>query len=202
MANKLGVASKVFGLYLIFLSLLAFANAFAHPEIASPLWFCYIAVLLIGLGLFYRKSDIVAMQVNIMAIPVLVWNIDFYHYLITGKTLWGITDYFFFSKDRLSNFITLQHLYVIPITLVFLYFFGSYKKDLWKYSFIEAIGIFALSWFFTNQSANVNCVFKSCINFLNITGIFYQIFWFAAMVLMVFLTNSLFSYLMDKIKKR
>lgn len=176
MVNKLNIATKLFGLYLIFLSLLAFGNAFAHPEIASPLWFCYIAVFLMGLGLFYRKPGIIAAQVNIMAIPVLVWNIDFYHYLITGKTLWGITDYFFFSKDSLSNFITLQHLYVIPIVLVFLYFLGSYRKDIWKLSFLELIAMFVLSWFFTNQAANVNCVFKSCINFLSISGISYQIF--------------------------
>ncbi len=202
MVNKLGVATKVFGLYLVFLSLLAIANAFFHPEIASPLWFCYIAVFLIGLGLFYGKSDIVAMQINIMAIPVLVWNIDFYHYLITGKTLWGVTDYFFASKDTLSNFITLQHLYVIPITLVFLYFLGSYGKNIWKWSFLEAAGIFILSWFFTAPSANVNCVFKSCINFLHVTGISYQILWFAAMLLMIFLTNRIFSYLINKIKKR
>lgn len=202
MTNKLGIATKIFGLYLIFLSLLAFGNAFAHPEIASPLWFCYIAVLLMGLGLFYRKSEVVAMQVNIMAIPVLVWNIDFYHYLITGKTLWGITDYFFFSKDGLSNFITLQHLYVIPITLAFLYLLGSYGKDIWKWSFLEAVAIFALSWFFTSSSANVNCVFKSCINFLNVTGILYHILWFAAMLAMIFMTNKIFSYIIDKIKKR
>lgn len=202
MVNKLNIATKVFGLYLIFLSLLAFGNAFAHPEIASPIWFCYIAVLLMGLGLFYKKPGIIAAQVNIMAIPVLVWNIDFYHYLITGKTLWGITDYFFFSKDSLSNFITLQHLYVIPIVLVFLYFLGSYRKDAWKLSFLELIAIFVLSWFFTIKAANVNCVFKSCINFLNITGISYQIFWFVAMFVMVFLTNKIFSYLIDKIKKR
>ncbi len=202
MNRKKDLVFFVFGIYFVLLGVLAVINAFNHPEIASPLWFCYIAVFLIGIGILTQNSSLIATQVNIMAIPIIFWNIDFFYHLITGSPLWGITDYFFVGGvNSLGNFITLQHTYILPVSLVFIYIFGLNKKNLLKWSFLEITLIFLASILLYPPAKNVNCVFSSCINFLSLGSPYYQILWFFSVFLMIFLTNSLLVYLIRKIRK-
>jgi len=193
----------LFGSFFIILGILAFVNAFLHLESAIPLWFSYFAVFLIGIGILTKNSDLVAIQANIIVIPYIFWNIDFFYQLITGSTLWGITDYFFiigFMKS-LGNYITLEHIYTVPVAIAFIYFLGIQRKDLWKYSFLEAALIFFISFFFSSSDMNANCVFESCISFISLGSPGYQAFWFFIVFLMVFLTNFFLVFLMKKANK-
>ena len=203
MAKKRDLIFWLFGVFFIILGILAFINAFLHLESAIPLWFCYIAIFLIGIGILTKNSDLVMIQVNIIAIPLIFWNIDFFYHLATGSALWGITDYFFIIGfiNSLGNYITLQHIYIVPVTVAFIYFLGISRKDLWKISFLEITIIFFISFFFSSSQMNVNCVFESCINFISLESPYYQIFWFFSVFLMVFLTNSLLVSLMKKANK-
>jgi len=202
--KKRDIIFKIFGIYFIILAILAVINAFLHPETASPLWFCYIAVLFIGIGILLKKSEFIITQINIMAIPLILWNIDFFYQLITKKQLWGITDYFFATgwMGSLGNFITLQHLYVLPVGLVFIYLLGISKKNLWKWSFLEVVLVFIASSVFSVYEENVNCAFKSCINFITLGSPYYQILWFFSVFLMVFLTNRFLIYIFKTYKKK
>ncbi|MEK6840461.1 MAG: hypothetical protein AABX79_00730 [Nanoarchaeota archaeon] len=190
----------LFGAFLILIGVLAFFNAFTHLDSAIPLWFSYIAVFLIGIGIITKNSDLIAIQANILLIPYIFWNIDFFYQLITNSSLWGITDYFFIVgfMNSLGNFITLEHIYIIPVALGFIFLLGLNRKDLWKISFLEIAIIFFITFFFSSRDMNANCVFESCASFISIGSPGYQFFWFFAMFLMVFLTNTLLVFLMKK----
>ena len=203
MAKKGDLLFWLFGAYLILIGVLAFVNAFMHLDSAIPLWFSYIAVFLIGIGVITKNSDLIAIQANILFIPYIFWDIDFFYQLATGNTLWGITDYFFIIgwMNSLGNFITLEHIYIIPVALGFIYLLGMKRKDLWKFSFLEIAIIFLITFFFSSKDMNANCVFESCINFISLGSPYYQIFWFFSVFLMVFLANSLLVFLMKKANK-
>ena len=194
---------RLFGIYITIIGVLFFVNAFLHPEDTIPLWFSYIAVFLIGLGILTKNSDLIAIQLNIIAIPYIFWNIDFFYQLVSGIPLWGITDYFFIVGflNSLGNFITLEHIYTVPIALGFIYLLGIQRRDLWKYSFLQAVIIFFITFFLSETEMNANCVFKSCISFISLASPIYQIFWFIAVLSMIFLTNFLIIYLMGKAKR-
>lgn len=193
----------LFGTYLVLIGILAFINAFLHLDSAIPLWFCYIAVFLIGIGILTKNSDLIVIQLNLILISLIFWNIDFFYQLITGNSLWGITDYFFVIgwMNSLGNFLTLQHIYTIPVAVGFVYLLGIRRRDLWKFSFLEAAVLFFIGFFFSPKSMNANCVFDSCVNFISLKAPYYQFLWFLAVFLMIFLSNKALIYLMGKVNR-
>lgn len=193
----------LFGLGLIVIALLSWVNALMNLDSANPLWFCYIAVFLIGIGILIRSSSLILAQVNLIAIPLLFWDIDFFWQLVTGRTLWGVTDYFFIVGwlNSLGNFLTLQHIYIIPVALGFVYLLGVKRGDLWKFTFVEALAIFVISLLFSPKAANANCAFTSCIDFVTLTGLSYQAFWLASVAAMIFLTNFVLVWAAKKLGK-
>ena len=203
MAKKGNLIYRLFGAFFIILGILAFINAFLNLESAIPLWFSYFAIFLIGIGILTKKSDLIMIQVNIIAIPLIFWNSDFFYQLITGNSLWGITDYFFIIgfMNSLGNYITLEHIYIIPVAIAFIYLLGISRKDLWKISFLEIAIIFLISFFLSQREMNVNCVFESCISFISLESPYYQILWFFSVFLMIFLTNFLLVFLMKRANK-
>ncbi|MEK6897330.1 MAG: hypothetical protein AABW93_02255 [Nanoarchaeota archaeon] len=190
----------LFGVFFIILGILAFINAFLNLESAIPLWFSYIAVFLIGIGIITKNSDLIAIQANILFIPYIFWNIDFFYQLATSRPLWGITDYFFIKgwMNSLGNFITLEHIYIVPVSIGFIYLLGAHRKDLWKISLLEIATIFFMTFFLSSSEMNANCVFSSCISFISLESPGYQILWFFTVFIMIFLTNHLLVYLMKK----
>jgi len=181
------------GIYFFILGIIAVIYAIYHPETANFLWFCYIFLILAGLGMILRNSLIIISQLNISLIPTLIWNIDFFYQLITKSSLWGVTDYFFVEGvNSLGMFITLQHLYILPLTLYSVYVLGLKSRKAWIISFVEIFIIFWLSFLFTSFESNTNCVFESCVSFLTIEGISYRILWFVFVFVTIFLVNKLF----------
>ena len=192
-----------FGIFLVILGILAFTNAFLNLDSAIPLWFCYVAVFLVGVGILTKNSDLIVIQLNIIAIPLIFWDIDFFYQLFTNSSLWGITDYFFIIgwMNSLGNYITPVHIYLLPVTIAFIYFLGVSRRDLWKLSFLEVAIIFLISFALSPIEMNANCVFYSCIDFISLGSPYYQILWFFSVFLMIYLTNFLVVYLMKKAKK-
>tara|TARA_Y100000296_G_C5171034_1_gene257284 strand:+ start:100 stop:711 length:612 start_codon:yes stop_codon:yes gene_type:complete len=175
------------GILFVILGILAYYNGIINSGLVGVLWFSYTALFLIGIGILTRNSYLIASQINIILIPYIVWNIDFFYILITSESLWGITNYFFTSRPILSQIITLQHLFIIPVSLISLYFIKLKRNDFWKLSFIEII-IFFLLIKIINPAENINCIFESCLPF-QITFMPYTITWFLSYITIIFLTN-------------
>lgn len=186
------------GIYFFSLGVLAVVNVLVLKNYSGLLWMCYFGLLFIGIGMLFRNSFFILAQLNILFIPLIFWNLDFFYKLFTGETLWGITDYFFIGRTTLGNIITLQHLYIIPLALFAIYLIGLKRRDSWKLSFFEILLVFFAGLFFTSTNENVNCIFSSCVSFVNVSGILYNLVWFGLIFSMIIITNFLIVLIFKK----
>ena len=177
------------GILFLTLGVLAYYRGIQVSGLAGVLWFSYTALLLIGIGILTKNSYLIGSQINIIFIPYILWNIDFFYILITSESLWGITNYFFTSRPILSQIITLQHLFIIPVSLISLYFIKLKRNDFWKLSLVQ-VAIFFFIIRIINPTENINCVLENCLPF-QITLIPYPLVWFLTYIAMIFLTSLL-----------
>lgn len=166
------------GFLFLFLGIIAIINSIYIKEPLHVFWMCYISLVLIGAGILLRNVYLVLSQIYILAIPILLWDIDFIHWLIFQQPLWGITDYFFLNMNfTLGKIISLQHLFTLPLAIFAVKKIGAKKTDAWKLSFLQILIVFALTIIFTPEESNINCIFNPCMNIpLNLP---YEIAWFA-----------------------
>jgi hypothetical protein len=180
------------GMAFFLLGLAALANTLQKGNPEGVLWLCYIGIILIGIGMSMRKPELIASQLNILAIPLVVWTIDFFHFLLTGNELLGVTSYFFDSSFPISSrMISLQHIFTVPVSLYALYKLKPEKmSNSLRISLIQMILAFAVTMLLTGRESNINCVYESCMN-LGIGFLPYQIAWFASAFALVFATDFL-----------
>jgi len=178
------------GIFYIILGTLALLNSYLYNRFDQIYWFCYFSMFLIGIGLLKRKPSLITSQVNILAVGLIFWTIDFCYVFFNHQSLWGITDYFFTENLWLSRFVTLQHLYTLPLTIYALSILKIKRKDCWKLSCIQVVIMFLLTYIFTSVSSNINCLFTSCLSFFD-SKYYYPWAWFLISFGMIFLTNAI-----------
>lgn len=176
-----------FGAFYIIIALLAFYDSITYFGFPSILWISYLAFLFIGIGILTRNSYLIGSQLNIVFIPYLIWCIDFFYILITSKSLWGIADFLFATEYLLPKIVTIQHLIIIPIMLISLYFIKFKRKDFWKFSLVQITIVYLLTIIFSESSKNINWVFRNNLDFE--FGEFYPLVWFGAYIFMIILVN-------------
>lgn len=190
--------------YLDFLSLLfitvgilAVLNTlFIAKNPSQLLWLCYIGLLIIGIGVYRRSGWLIASQLNILFLPVIIWNIDFFYQLTFGSSLFGIAQYFFNSNLSLGKVISLQHIITVPLAIFCLYKMGLKRKDAWKISIFQITVFYFLTFLLTNSSQNVNCVFGGCARIPPFSG--YPLIWFALFILLIIITNTIINLIFYK----
>lgn len=157
-------------------------------DYSAFLWVCYISIPIIIFGLLKRNSNIILSQLVILAIPDLLWIFDFFYFLITGNVLIGATT---FPKGSLIDKIrSLQHLYIVPLSLFALSIIKLKRNyKVLFFTLIEIALIFLLTIFVTPSSANINCIYKNCIN-IPLNFLPYTFIWFG--LLFIFITISYF----------
>src|SRR3989344_5697645 len=156
---------NIIGIILLTLGILAVIISLTTREPAHVLWFCYISLILIGIGMMSNNSILIARQLNIITIPAIFWNIDFFYIMLTNKPLWNITNYLIGADIlSLSYLISMQHVFTIPIALYSLYALKLKRRDFWKISAFQIILLFILSYIFSSQQANINCVITPCFS--------------------------------------
>lgn len=183
------------GGFFIFISLGSTINSYFLFGISELFWMCYVSSFLIGLGILLRKSNIVLAQIYILAIAVLIWNIDFFYQLITSSSLWGITDYFFTRDFNLGKFFSLQHIYSIPLAIYSIHLLGTKFKNSIKISLAQIVIIYFATLVITNSSVNANCIYYPCFN-LGFEIPFYPVFWFLGYLIMIFIAYFFTKFLM------
>ena len=143
------------GVFFLAWGIIAVANSFNNGNPTQVLYMCYLGLILIGIGILTKKSSIIMSQVYILAIPLLVWDIDFLYWLIFHQPLFGITNYFFLNPSfTIGKIISLQHLFTVPIAFYSAKIIGVKKKDAWKWSFIQIIVVFVLVVLFSNPKGH------------------------------------------------
>ncbi len=186
---KKEAALNLIGLVFLLWGAGAILNTLFNIEqgLAPILWFSYIGLILLAIGVFRRDSYLIAAQLCILAIPYLFWNLDFFYYIFRGMSLFGIVDYFFASGSLIGKIISSQHLFNLPLSLIAIYLIGLKRKDFWKLAFFEVFVLFFITLLFTTYEQNVNCVYHNCARFD--FGFYYPLQWFLAYFLMILASN-------------
>jgi len=179
----------VLGIFFIFLGIVGYANSIYQGYPGQILWFCYLVLLLIGIGMLIQNSTLIVSQLNIMAIPLIIWSIDFLYVLVTGNELFGIATYFLIPGPILGKIVTSQHLFTLPLAIFALYLIKIKGKGAWKFSFVELAVVFFVTRLITLEEYNINCVYRNCLNF-NIGPVsLYPLTWFVFAFALVLITN-------------
>ena len=178
------------GILFIILGIGAIINTLYQKELglAPILWICYISIILIGIGALTKNYLLLLSQLNILAIPLIFWNLDFFYVLFTKNSLFGITDYFFIPGPLIGKLITAQHFITIPLTIYCLYLIKIKKNFAWAISFFQIAVVFFITRAISPPEKNINCVFTSCIDF-NFNIPYYPIIWFFIFFIIIFVTN-------------
>lgn len=186
---KKEIILNIIGVIFLILGISAILNTLFNLEqgLAPILWFSYIGLILLAIGVLRRDSYLIAAQLCILAIPYLFWNVDFFYYLFQGKSLFGIVDYFFIPGAIMGKIISSQHLFNLPLSLIAIYLIGLKRKDFWKVAFFEVAVLFFITRIFTDYEKNVNCVYHNCANFN--FGLWYPLEWFLAYFVMIIIAN-------------
>lgn len=194
--NKKNITLNFIGLIFLFFSIAAIINSIYIDKPQSVLWFCYFGLFIISIGVFTKNDSLIISQLNILAIPLIVWVLDFFSYFIFGRTILGITDYMFTNGDIIGKIISFQHLITIPLSIYALIKIRIKSSYALKINLIQVPIFFVLSRYLTDEIYNVNCVYRPCMNIPYFY--LYQVAWFVGYILMIAITNYLFITLMKK----
>lgn len=175
-----------FGILLIFYGIFAMAFALMRGHPSDMLWVCYISMFFIGIASLRKNSFVIAGFLNILLVPLIIWNIDFLVQLITGEQFLGLSN-FFASKVLVSRFVSISHFFSVPLTLYLLYLIGLRRRDSWKLSIPILFILGIVSPIFTSPIENVNCALRSCVSFLG--GDYYQAQWIFVLSVMTLITG-------------
>lgn len=151
-------------------------NSLLAKQYYDVFWYCYIAIFILVIGLIKKNSFIISSQIIILLIPDLLWISDFFYLMFTGNSLLGLTKNF--PHDSLFNQVTnLQHLYVVPLSLLALSMI-KLKKN-YKILLV-GLGEITLTFFLTLlfvPMSIINCVHANCVN-ITPTFLPYYVLWF------------------------
>ncbi len=191
-------AIKIFGAVFFALGVLAVVSSYNSIGFSGIFWFSNLALLFVGAGMILKKPWLIASQMNIVFIPYLFWNIDFFYVLINSESLWGITDYFFTERSFVLQVITLEHIFIIPVAVAFLFMYKPKKFDFWKFSIAQVLMVFAILRIIGDEKSNINCVYRTCSP-INFSFIPYEISWVAGYIAIILVTNLALAFILRKL---
>ena len=189
---------NIIGFIFLLFGIVAVLNSFYIHNPNQIFWNCYIGCLLFGIGVLRRNGALIGAQICILAIPVIIWNVDFIFRLITGDILFGFTSYMFSEGFNIGKIVSLQHLFVLPLGIFALSKIKTAHFNFWKIALVQAFLMFIPVYFLTDHLDNINCVFASCIP-LNL-GLGQFATWFLGYFIIIAITNFIL-FLVDKKSK-
>ncbi|MBS3074672.1 hypothetical protein J4447_04470 [Candidatus Pacearchaeota archaeon] len=194
---------NITGVIILLVGVIGIFNAFYFNRIYDIFWFCYIGMILLGLGIIIRNIPLIKSQMYILLIPDVIWVIDFLVRLLSGRSFLGIVDYFFRETNVLVKIVSLQHVYLLPLVIAAVFLIGKPIRTNNKgvlISVIEITFIYLTTLIFTSPSSNVNCVYRFCSE-SPWTNPFYPLIWYSAALIMVFMTRAVVNKLLEKLIK-
>jgi len=122
------------------------------------LWFSDIALILAVPALWLENALLASMMVLATLLPDAVWIGGFCAGVLTGKPIWGLTDYMFSDgKPRYVRALSLFHLF-LPVLLVWTVWRLGYDGDALAAQTLLAWVVLPLTYLVTNPKDNVNWV--------------------------------------------
>ncbi|HEU5246985.1 MAG TPA: hypothetical protein VFU09_07845 [Candidatus Udaeobacter sp.] len=126
---------------------------------ANFLWFSDIALLALVPALWLENALLVSMMAVSVVFFEVLWNIDFFFRLTTGKSLIGLSAYMF--DPRIPLFIRgLSGFHIVlPLLLLWMLHRVGYDQRAFLWQTIVALVVLPLSYLVSNAQENVNWVY-------------------------------------------
>ena len=123
------------------------------------LWFSDIALFSVAIVLWTENHLLLSMMaVGVLGLE-LVWNVDYFGHLLTGRQLLGLSDYMFHQEKSLFlRGLSLFHVFLPAIVIWLLVEWGYDTRAFW-YQTALAWVVLPLTYFLTDPNENVNWVF-------------------------------------------
>ena len=126
---------------------------------ANFLWFSDIALLTMLPALWLENALLVSMMALSILLLELVWNIDFWTQLVTGKSMVALSAYMFDPDIPLFiRGLSLFHV-ALPVLVVWLLYRLGYDRRALLWQTIVALVVLPISYLFTNPRENINWVY-------------------------------------------
>lgn len=127
------------------------------------LWFSDVGLFLTVFGLWLESPLLISMAaVGVLPFEI-IWMIDYFFQLISGRSLLNIANYMFDAKySFFLRSLSFFHI-VVPIILFWLLFKWGYDARALGYQMALAWMVLVLTYFFTDPKENINWVFLPTI---------------------------------------
>jgi hypothetical protein len=130
-----------------------------HYGPTNFLWFSDVALLAMVPGLWAESRLIASTMTLAVVLPELVWNLDFFVRLLTGRAPLGLAEYMFDSRlPRYLRGLSLFHV-VLPVLLVWTLGRLGYDPRALMVQTVLGTALLVLSYVLTKPGDNVNWVF-------------------------------------------
>ena len=145
-------------LYTLFLGVLV-PVYWVHWGPKNFLWFSDIALLTTAVSLWLESPLLASMMALAVALPELVWNADFFGRLLTGRHLFGLSDYMFDpGRPRYLRALSLFHV-VLPVVLIWILSRLGYDGRAWVLQTLVALIVLPVTYRVTDPADNINWVY-------------------------------------------
>ena len=145
-------------LYTLFLGVLV-PVYWIHWGPKNFLWFSDIALLTTAVSLWLESPLLASMMALAVALPELVWNADFFGRLLTGRHLFGLSDYMFDpGRPRYLRALSLFHV-VLPVVLIWILSRLGYDGRAWVLQTLVALIVLPVTYRVTDPADNINWVY-------------------------------------------
>lgn len=129
-----------------------------HYGPGNFLWFSDIALFLITAALWLESPLLASVAAVSVLLPELVWNVDYFGRLLTGRRIVGLADYMF--DGRRSAFLrglSLFHVVLPPLLVWAVHRFGYDPRAFWVQTAVAAV-VLPASYLLVPEEKNVNWV--------------------------------------------
>jgi hypothetical protein len=130
-----------------------------HYGPANFLWFSDVALLATSLGLWAESPLILSTMTVAVALPEILWNVDFFARLFTGRAPVGMAAYMF--DRRLPGYLRGLSLFHVALPILLLWSVArlGYDPRALTVQTVSGTLLMILSYTLTDPSENINWVF-------------------------------------------
>jgi hypothetical protein len=130
-----------------------------HYGPSNFLWFSDVALLLTVAALWLESSLLASMMTLAVALPELVWNVDFFARVLTRRSPIGLAAYMWDPRIPVPvRGLSLFHIF-LPALLLWLVARLGYDRRAWLAQSVLSTVVLLATWLFTDPAKNINWAF-------------------------------------------
>lgn len=134
-------------------------------------WFCNLAMIGVGLGLWFRHRGWLLAFLSIASFTQTFWIVDNLWRISTGANLIGLVEFMYQPGNPMDEFLLSHyHFFILPTGILGLLLLRE-RRDApwWAVAAVNAF-IFGMSYFVFPKSQNLNCIHEPCVPSLESWG--------------------------------